>query len=458
MSHSKKLGIVLLLFGIIIPIAAAYLYQMRTQTITQTIIAGKPQAMIFYRSNTGNYLEASPKQKTWKNSVWGTAETELASSGNTIRWLRTVACPLSSRLNEIILVTLSSDAYLDAYVWDGNAWHVTNNIGLVNSGADVYQSFDIAYEFASGRAILVYAVSSSDPTHDLAYQIWDGVSWSSEAYIDDSGHSNSINYRWVELASKPTTSSNELALMTVDQTNGHCNAWIWSGSAWGNFKELENSLSSVRDAECLGVAYEQLSGRAMFVWCYSGNIRSLMWGGSSWGLSPTTISISTLNVRWVSVKSAPGSNRLMTLTIDGQSHLNTIYWDGSMWASPVEHSTGLTHSGSRCADFEWDISGNAGLLIWSVVQNSVSYKVFNLPSSWGSVFTVANAAGHPWIQLRRNLKYSGSGAKILGLSLNGNNDFYGFSWDGATVTYESTPFTLDVGATSYECFELVSMN
>lgn len=438
--------------------ATAYVYQMRTQTITQTIIAGKPQAMIFYRSNTGSYFESSPKQRSWKNSVWGTAETELATSGNTIRWLRTVACPFSSRLNEVILVSLSSDAYLDAYVWDGNAWHVTNNIGQVNSGADVYQSFDIAYEYASGRAILVYAVSSSDPTHDLAYKIWDGTSWSSEGYIDDTGHSSSINYRWVELASKTGIGSNEIALMAVDQTDADCNAWIWSGSSWGNFKELENSLASVRDAKCLGVTYEQLSGRAMFVWCYSGNIRSLVWSGSSWESSPTTISISTLNVRWVSVKSAPGSNQLMALTIDGQSHLNTIYWDGSMWATPVEHDTGLTHTGSRCADFDWEPSGNSGLLVWSAAQNSVSYKTFNSPSAWGSASTAANAAGHPWIQLRRNLKYSGSGVRILGLSLNGNNDLYGFSWDGSTIIYEATPFTLDVGVLSYECFELVSMN
>jgi hypothetical protein len=54
--------------------------------------------------------------------------------------------PKATRKNERIVVTLSSDDYLDAYVWNGSSWKVSNNIGQIDSGAqtDVEQYKDDA--------------------------------------------------------------------------------------------------------------------------------------------------------------------------------------------------------------------------------------------------------------------------------------------------------------------------
>jgi hypothetical protein len=446
--------ILIVLSIIVTSIAYAFIYETKNQNVTQTILSSHVKAFISYRSNTGTDLVNSPKGRSWNGASWSSPEEEMNSAGNNIRWVRVAFCPISLRYYEKIVVTLSSDAFLDAYVWDRSSWRVTNNIGQVNTAADTYQSFDVAYESTSGRAMLVYAVLSSNASRDLAYRIWDGTTWSPEACIDDTGHAIQANYRWIELKSNPVAGSNQIALIGVDQTNGHCNGWIWNGTAWGNFQELENSLASVRGYKCMGLVYEQISGKAMFSWAYNEYVKFREWNGVNWENELPAISMGTSNVRMVSVKADPASNQLMAITIDGGSRLNSIFWNGSAWDTPTIHDTALLNAGTRCADFDWEPSGSKGLLVWSTAQGSVSYKTYTAPSSWSGAATVSNPGGHPWIQLRRNPKDVSGDVKIMGATLNSNQDLYGFKWDGASVVFESTAFTSDTTLTSYECFDI----
>jgi hypothetical protein len=352
------------------------------------------------------------------------------------------------------VVTLSSDAFLDAYVWDGSSWKITNNIGQVNTAADTYQSFDLCYENTSGRAMLVYAVSSSNGSSDLAYRIWDGSNWSTEMYIDDPGHVSHVNYRWVELEANPVAGSNEIALIGVDQTNGHCNGWIWKGTSWGNFQELENSLANVRGYKCVGLAYEQVSGKVMFTWAYNAYVRSREWNGTNWENQLPDVSIGTSNVRTFSVKAEPASNQLMAIIIDGGSNLNSILWNGTAWGTPTLHDAAMLNAGTRGVDFDWEPSRSNGLLVWSTAQGSVSYKTFTTPSSWSGATTVSNPGGHPWIQLRGNPKNVTGDVKIMGATINSNQNLYGMRWNGSSLVFESTAFTSDTALTSYECFDI----
>jgi len=409
---------------------------------------------ISYRSNTGTNLLNSPKERTWNGTAWSASETEMPTAGSNVLWIRAAFCPISSRYYEKTIVTLSSDGYLDAYVWNGSSWKTTNNIGQVNTAAATYQSFDIAYESTSGDAMLVYALLSSDGTKDLAYRIWNGTDWSQEAYINDPGHATHANYRWVELESNPTGGSNEIALIAIDETNADCNGWIWNGDVWGNFQELENKLSNVRTNKLMALAYEQNSGEAMFVWAYSNYMESRKWSGTSWENELSPVNIGTLSVRWIQLKADPTSNRLMAITIDGGYDLNSVYWDGSAWASPIEHDADITHIDRRSADFDWEPSGSKGLLVWSTATDSVSYRTFTAPSTWGSTSTASNPGTHPWIQLRMYPRDIDGAVKILGATLNSNFDLFGFRWNGTALTFEATAFTSDTTTTVYECFDI----
>lgn len=450
-SEGRKIAVASLAFFLfMVPIVHSLVTYMATVVVVPISHA---HAFISYSSNTGVNLLNSAKERTWNGTLWSAPEAEMPSAGASVRWVRAAYCPISSRAYEKMVVTLSSDAYLDAFVWNGSSWVVTNNIGQVNSAASGYQSFDIAFETSSGRAMLVYAILSSDASRDLAYRIWNGTAWSNEAYIDDAGHGTQANYRWVEVESNPNSSLNELALIAIDQSNADCNGWIWNGSVWGHFQELENGLAAVRDNKLMGLAYEQSSGQAMFIWGYSGYMESRKFNGTSWENELPAISITaTSNVRWISLKPDPVSNQLMVVIIDSGDDLNSVFWNGTLWGSPVEHDDGVTHPGSRCADFDWEPTGSKGLLVWSTAQDSVSYKTFTAPSTWGSSSTASNPAGHPWIQLRRSSR--NADVKILGATLNGNQDLFGLKWDGATLTLETTAFTTDTGTVAYECFDI----
>jgi hypothetical protein len=413
-------------------------------------------AFIGYRSDTGTQELDSPKSRLWNGSAWLT-EKELADAGSAVQHVRVAYSPNQTRWYEKIVVTLSNDGYLDAYVWNGSSWLVTNNIGYVGTTVDVYRSYDIVYERVSGRAMLVYAISSSDTTKDLAYKIWNGTQWSSEAYINDPSTSN-IQYYWVKLASYPLTTGrvNEIALIASEETSNDANAWIWDGSSWGNYLQLEDTVAS-RTRECISVEYEQLSGDAMFIWGYNNYMQSRKWTGS-WGSELPQVYLGATPY-WFTLKADPVSNRLMAVIVDSRRDLNTVRWDGSSWTRDSEHDSNVDTSSTRCADFEWEPSGSKGLLVWGTSSGSLSYKTFTAPSTWSGTSTITAADTHRWVQLRRNTDDVSGDIKILGGTLNNNDDLGALSWDGSTLTNEGdSAFTSDTAVTTYECFDIKFSN
>jgi len=170
------------------------IYMSLRSYLSQTSTSAPSRAYIGYRSNTGILTLSSPKTRNWSGSAWDGAETELPSAESPVRYIRVTYSPVMVGYDEKIIVTLSDNGYLDAYVWTGSTWSVTNNVGFVGLTANDYRCFDIAYEKTSGKAMLVYAVSSTDTDRDLAYRVWSGSSWSAEAYINDSGHASDAQY------------------------------------------------------------------------------------------------------------------------------------------------------------------------------------------------------------------------------------------------------------------------
>jgi len=87
---------------------------------SQTSTTSASRAFVGYRSNTGTFGLVSPKTRSWSGTAWDVTETELPTADNPVRWVRVAHCPLMSRYYEKVIVTLSDDGYLDAYVWIGS--------------------------------------------------------------------------------------------------------------------------------------------------------------------------------------------------------------------------------------------------------------------------------------------------------------------------------------------------
>jgi len=406
------------------------------------------QAAIAYRSNTGSSTINSPKTRTWDGSTWS-AEAEQASANNPIRVVRMAWSPTD--VNTHIVVTESDDGFLDAYVCTPTCV-VTNNIGQVWSTAPASGTpqarFDIAYEQVSGKAVLAYHKEGGSGTQDLAYKTYSGGSWSAEQYIDDPGSASThYVYSVVKLASK--RGSNQIGLIGGDLTNTHVNAWIWDGTAWGNFAAIATTNVGPVDRDNADLAWESGSGNLLAVAASnSASIVSKEYT-TSWGSAVTFACASGATIRYTRLKANPlaTANDMVLAVVDDPSYnLSTCYWTGSAWANQLTHGV-IAQVNFRSFDFAWEASGSKGLLVMSTAPNNLAYRTFTAPNTWGTITTVATGStDHTWIQARTN-PVSGSTIKILGAaSENTAQSLGGFKWDGTTFTVIGTStFTASTG-------------
>jgi hypothetical protein len=424
-------------------------------------------AFVAYRDSTTTLN--SPKERTWvgANAIWS-SQSEFPTSSSPVRWVRVAYCPIEARCYEKIVVTLSNDGYLDSYVWNvtSKVWNVTNDIGFVGTTANDRRPFDVAYEKTSGEILLVWGVSDTDTTHDLAYRSWSySAGWSAIGYIDDTGHSTNIQYYWVELASNPISGSNEITMVALDNTDSDANGWVWNGASWGLIRSLDEN-TAIGTKECVAVAYEQLSGRA---WTAVGSgtlvntftMRSQI--GGSWNNTTESPNIGGVP-NWCTLKADPASNKLMLVSIDSSLDLNVVYYNGaSSWVlnyGGFTEDAAVDTTGQRCADFAWEPSGSKGLIVWGTTSDKIKYQAFD-GTNWGTASEPdMGTHEHPWVQLRTNPRPVAGGVKILGTILEASAlDIGTVSWDGSTFTIIGTnTISSDTTVIAYECFDVEFMN
>jgi len=432
--------------------------------VSASSTTAKTDAFCVYED--GTTTANTPKERTWtgESASWG-SEAELPTSGSAIRFARVAYCPLEARSFEKIVVTSSADSYLDAYVWDGTGWSVTNNIGV--AGYSDKRPFDIAYEKTSGEALLVYYKAPST-NFQIAYQTWSFASgWSGEStYVIDAA--NTGRAYWITMASKPTSGANEIAVgIMSDDTLDDAYGLIWGGSSFVS-QQLLTDTSSIQVEECIAVAYEQTSGYATCVSSTGHAAFSWQWSGSAWDASATTFDLSgTSTPNWFTLKADPtsGSDKLFCVCVDGGTDLNTAYWSGSAWTLHTEHDDAINSHATRPADFAWESTGNKGLLVWGTADGTISYKSYTAPDSWGTQQNPSFGELVQWVQLRGNPRAISGDMKILGAIYNddvANTLYYlgAIRWDGSTFTViGSTTFSDNaISGYPYECYEMEYMN
>jgi hypothetical protein len=330
--NKKPWMIFLIILGLLAAsIAYAFVYETQTPSVTQTIVREKT-AFIAYRDNTTSLN--TPKERGWtgNTSTWG-SQSEMATAGSPVRYPRVAWCPVQNRSSEKIVVTLSDDGYLDAYVWNGTQWNVTNNIGRVWTSAPTTANrpYDIAYESLSGQALLVYGTTVAGGANDLAYRTWTfGTGWSSELYYDDADHSTKVTITFVGLASDLNT--DKIGIAYIENTNSDANAVVWDGSSWGNFVEITGTVA-ITTEECVAIACETQSGAFMAA---AGEGQFIKW--TRFTTSWSSVDFFDINsgatgvMNWLKLAQSQG-NRLMLTSVDGSTDLCTAVWDEGLYGN-----------------------------------------------------------------------------------------------------------------------------
>jgi hypothetical protein len=119
--------------------------------------------------------------------------------------------------------------------FNGTAWVDTLAGGILSTVNPTRRNFDIAYEYTTGRPMVVYSSGTS-----VVSRTFDGSTWSSPTTIA----TQTGNIEWVELKSRNVAGSNGIALAYAwnDGLTGHSlRAARWTGTAW---EALSGQLSS----------------------------------------------------------------------------------------------------------------------------------------------------------------------------------------------------------------------
>ncbi|MBS7619832.1 hypothetical protein KEJ21_04205, partial [Candidatus Bathyarchaeota archaeon] len=390
------------------------------------------QAIVVYMSSTLSG-DTYPKLRFF-NGSW-TGELELEQSGESVRVFRSVSNP---QRYEAIVVVLGSSGNLDAYVYNGATWTHTN-LGRVwaspPGGYTTLRPFDVAYESSSGRAIVVYNMYTSDASKDIAYRLWDGSSWSSEMYLNDP-YSSKKTYTFISLASNPNSSSNEIALLGIDQ-NRWAASWIWDGSSWTRFNRICTTgyLATSYVYECGSIAYEHSSGAAVVAVASNLNVRWARYNGV-WS-STQTFTMGSNNIYWLILKpnQRSSSNLMMLMSLDAGRDIYTRVWDGSSWSNSSLIDDNVQISSRRCVDGDWEPQSDRFLLVAGDSGiNPLSYKTWTPVDGWSpsSVNMWNRFSGltkaQRWVQVKANPK--GSAPLILIGTIDNDQDLVITTWDG----------------------------
>jgi hypothetical protein len=422
-------------------------------------------ATVVYASTSGNGINC-PKIRNWNSSSnsWG-SEVELTCSSAQITSAKIY---FSSVNQKRIIVTQNINGEIDIYVsWNGSDWVRTANITdlWVTAPTTYYRGFDLAFESATGNAILVASVVNTSTSCDVGYFIIPAnsttINSSSYGCINDNTVSTDITSRFVFMSANPNSSSREIIMGTTETNQDDVNFWVWNGSTWGNQKEVAAAATATADREAAAIAYTSSGQQAMAVAGDGtvGNVNYSYWNGSAWSTT-SYFDIDTadsFDVYWATLYPnwASNSNYLIGTFVDSGEDLTFVVWNGSSWYMVSNVDTGLDASATRCADAAFT-SSSEGKSIRDTDTTGSVINVRNYSISTGLLATENTYSTYPgtgaWLRAFQNPNSSDT-ISLFVLRMNNSNSTSVFYFNGTAF---SQPVTLAASAQSsnYESFWL----
>lgn len=344
------------------------------RTIENTVIV--PRAMIVYAKGDSDTI---PYYRRWIGGAWRAEGQAQPAAANATKDLRFLVLKFSRTRDEAILGTLTSDKNIRVQVWNGATATWGNVLELATNVNNTFRSFDIEYETLNDRAIVVY---NNNGASIPQYYIWTGTAWqaggnvpATPAGIDEP--------RWIALAPHPFNNSNDIVMMVLDKDK-NVYGLHWNGSTWDNMGDAtlwgsgdtgpKDSTSNTMD-----VAYEQNSGRAVFVWGVKtpdGEHRYRIYNNTGvLTVAATYNTGSSKPSQWLHLAARNESDELLLGTQDSNPTLYITEWNGTTFTLPAT-SLGTTQTkDSRDFDLAYEETISSVLPVYRVVWGNSANTV-----------------------------------------------------------------------------------
>jgi hypothetical protein len=367
------------------------------RAVTRSVMSQSAGAMMVYAKGNGN---GTPYYRRWDGSSWGSELTAQAVPAD----IRYIVLKFARTRNEAVLGTLSSNGDIRVQVWNGTGWGATTLVGNTTAANSAYRGFDVEYETSGDRAMVVY---NRNVANQVSYRIWNGSAWTAQANQNLASVSIGVP-RWIEIARNPLSVSNEIAMIVLGSANVYVYGLRWTGAAWNNMGVAAawTTAASLSTYKAIHVAYEQQSGRALFVWATNTNrfIGYRIWDGASLLAFADQIIANLGNDRawWMRLAPDPYSDNIMLGMQDDNADLTTSLWNGAAWdPNGTSHDNSVENT-SRSFDLVYEtFAANSGRawLLWGD-GNFLSRKQWD-GAAWGGAATTGddtsfvNMVAHP---------------------------------------------------------------
>ena len=315
----------------------------------------------------------TPNYNEWDGTAFGTPGT----TANVGEWRIMAGAEAPTRDEIIVMGVDKGSKNITGEIWNGSTWSALPLNPMANINETSWWGFGVAYETQSGNAVLVWNNGTSG-TNSLSYSIWNGFVWLLPPIITAplSGEPKQM-----QLAAHPD--SNEMVLIVSNQSSQDY-ALVWDGAAWGNNQILDPSGAG-DDRTDVYVAYEQQSGRAMVTYGKDGtDVYYRFWDGLTWSAEDSLAKPASAsgNVRWTTLGSHPGSNRIAlgVLTRSADTWLNV--WDGTSWGTSQTATT--TASCQDCPNVAVAFEGASGeaMAVYGDNSSSPRHRTWSSGSGW----------------------------------------------------------------------------
>jgi len=374
----------------------------------------------------------TPKYRVFDDTTGFGAEQSASSVGsNAIVWLRVAASPVN---DEWIIATKDSAGVIKAQVCtgvDGGVSCGTPTTITSSGNTSAFRNFDVAYEYSSGDALLVYGTATADELRKIE---WNGSSWVNDAAITTTRTSGTVE--WVELTSRGG-SSDQIGIAYSD-TNDDVSAYRWNGTSVADEATAAITTSATTgDCRKFDISFEGTSGD-MYVSAPLASAGTNAEGrleGTTWTIT-TRIAPDQIT-GCIDLQEPNPSDDDIAMIAHGITSANANTAEGYEWSGTgftdgsVAEDTAITNwaASYQLAAVAYVSTTYYAVGVYSDANDDINWWTMNSGGTWTA--QTDNLRTRGTIRFVDLFDYPNAN-KVLLLSTDANSDLWADTWDGST--------------------------